>query len=80
MVGKMIRQIKQWYYHRQIKKLIRQANEMAKLTGYRYMIIWWQGQPRLVRKKELKNLIARHYFRKGTTIQDIERRAIYVTI
>lgn len=43
------------------------------------MVLMVAGVPKVYSKQELKSLIQRHTFKKGTTIQDLERRAIIVT-
>lgn len=64
-----------------IKKpiLIKRANKWSKLTGYRYLVIYYEGKLRLAKKKNLKALIAKRRFKKGTTIQMLEKSAVYVT-
>ena len=71
--------IKKTIFNWQKNRLIKKANKKAKLTGYRYIIIGWHGKLILAEKKYLKNLIAKHKFKKGTTIQQLESAAIYVT-
>lgn len=66
-------------YNRKVGKLIKRAEELRRLTGYRYLVIRWRGRIRLVSKKQLKQWIANRTFRKGTRIQDIEKKAIYTT-
>lgn len=76
---KLIKTIKNLIFHYRIKKAIRQANELRNLTGYRYLVIMWKGQLKIVRKQEIKQWIAMRRLRKGTTIREIERKAIYIT-
>lgn len=75
----MIKYIKRKLLERRVVKLIDKANQRQKLTGYKYMVIMWEGKPVIVKKQEIKRMIANGYFRKGTTIQELERNAIYIT-
>ncbi len=64
-----------WKYKRAIKK----AGKLAKLTGLRYFVIYLNGGLKVVPKKAVKELVAKHRFRKGITVADIERRALFIT-
>jgi hypothetical protein len=60
---------------------IRKANQLAAETGYKYIVFRAGGKTVIKPKKLLKSMIAcpGKYFAKGTTIQDIEKRALYIT-
>nr|DAY55554.1 MAG TPA: hypothetical protein [Caudoviricetes sp.] len=77
--GNMIKFIKRvifaWKYKRAVKKAIKLAN----LTGLRYFVVYMNGSLKVAPKKTFKQLIAQKRFRKGTTIQDIERSALFIT-
>ncbi len=45
----------------------------------RYFVIYLNGSLKVVPKKTIKELVARHRFRKGVTVDDIERRALFIT-
>ena len=64
-----------WKYKRAVKK----ANELAGLTGLRYYVVILNGSLKVAPRKAFKELIARRRFRKGTTIQDIEKSALFIT-
>lgn len=66
-------------YNRRVGKLIKKAEGLRRLTGYRYFIIRFRGRIRMLPKKTLKEWIANGTFKKGTTIQDLENKAIYTT-
>lgn len=66
-------------YNRKVGKLIKKAEKLRSLTGYCYFVIRFKGKLRVIPKKQLKSWIKNRTFRKGITIQDIERRAIYTT-
>lgn len=73
-----------WCWHNLIlkpvlKRKIRKANELAALTGYRYMVMQFGTFPRLYRKQHLKEMIRRKRFGKGVTMDVLEQQALYIT-
>lgn len=64
-----------WKYKRAVKKAIKLAN----LTGLKYFVVYMNGSLKVAPKKTFKQLIAQKRFRKGTTIQDIEKSALFIT-
>ena len=64
-----------WKYKRAVKKAIK----LAKLTGLRYLVVYMNGRLKVAPKKTFKELIANKRFRKGTTIHDIEKSALFIT-
>ena len=60
---------------------IRKANRLHAETGYKYIVFRAAGKTVIKPKKLLKGMLAWpvKYFAKGTTIQDIEKRALYIT-
>ena len=55
------------------------ANKLSKLLGMKYYVIYMNGSLKVVPKRTIRELVAKHRFRKGVKVADIERRAIYVT-
>lgn len=64
-----------WKYKRAVKKAVTLANQ----TGLRYFVVYMNGGLKVAPKKTFKQLIAQRRFRKGTTIQDIEKSALFIT-
>ena len=64
-----------WKY----KRAVKEAVTLADATGLKYYVVYMNGEPKAVPKKTVKELIAKHRFKKGTTIQDIEKRALFIT-
>ena len=64
-----------WKYRRAVKRAIK----LSKLYGMKFYVIYLNGRLKVVPKKTIKELVARHRFRKGITVQDIEKRALFVT-
>lgn len=75
----MIRLIKRLIFAWKYKRAIKKADRLAKLTGLRYFVIYLNGGLKVVPKKAIKELVAKHRFRKGVTVADIERRALFIT-
>jgi hypothetical protein len=76
----MIQILKDFLWGWRYKKAVRKANELAQLTGTKYYVIYFNGRLKVCPKRNLKELIRRKKFKKGVRIQDIERRALYVTL
>lgn len=75
----MIKMIKEIILNYRIKRAVKMARELSLASKRKYMVLMVAGVPKVYSKQELKSLIQRHIFKKGTTIQDLERRAIIVT-
>jgi hypothetical protein len=73
------RMINRLLFGRRLEKQIKLANKWHKLDGYAYMVVMWQGKPRVFRKQKLKDMIKSKKFVKGTTIQKIEQKSLYKT-
>lgn len=58
---------------------VRKAVRLNRADGRRYMVLNIQGRPRLIAQQNVRTLIRRHVFRKGITIADIRRRALFIT-
>jgi len=73
---KIIRRIIfQWQKYIAIKTAIR-AHEA---DGRKYLVIILEGKPTVVSKGELRKLKAKGAFKKGVTLQDFEKRALFVS-
>lgn len=63
------------------KRAVRKADKLAEKTGHRYLVLVSNGKPYVVDKRGLKGLLKKGgIFKAGTTIQDIEKMAVYRTI
>lgn len=59
---------------------VRRANRLARRYGVKYMVIYINGSVKVIPRRTVRELIAKRRFRKGITMADIERRAIYETL
>lgn len=76
---KMFQTIRKLIWGSRFRRKVKEANQLAELFRMRYFVIMMNGSLKVVPKKTLKELIARGRFKRGTTIQDIEKRALYIT-
>lgn len=60
------------------KRAIRKANKLSRLFGMKYLVISLNGGLKVVPKQTIRELVARHRFRKGVTVADIEKRALHI--
>lgn len=76
---KLFKKIRQLIFAVRFKRAVRQANALSKTFRVRYYVLSFRGKLKIVPKSAIKELIARKRFRRGTTIQDIEKIALYIT-
>ena len=75
MVKNIIRAIFAWRY----KRAVKEEKELAALFGIRYYVLNIDGSLKVVPKRNIKELIKQKKFRKGISVEDIERLALFVT-
>lgn len=71
--------IKRLIFSFRYKRAVKQAIRLHNASGMKYYVIYINGSVKVVSKRAIKQLIATHRFRKGVTIQDIERNALFIT-
>lgn len=76
MIGKIKQRIFAWRY----KRAVKEAKYLAGLFGMKYYVINFNGSLKVVPKKNIKELIRQKKFRKGVTLEDIEKMALFVTV
>jgi hypothetical protein len=73
---KIIRRIIfQWRKYISIKASIRAHDA----DGRKYLVIILEGKPTMVAKGELRKWMKRGVFKNGVTLQDFEKRALFVS-
>ncbi len=75
----MIQVIKDIIWGWRCKRAVRKADKLSKLFGMKYLVVYMNGSLKVVPKRTIRELMAKHRFRKGVKMADIERRAIYIT-
>lgn len=63
-----------------VKRALSLAQKLSETNKRKYLVLMVAGVPKVYSKQELKMLIRRRKFVNGTTIQDLEKKAIAVTI
>ena len=79
MHGNMIKWIKQLIFAYRYKRAVRQAQQLSKLFGKKYYVIYLGGSLKVVPKRTIRELVRARRFRKGVKVADIEKRALYIT-
>jgi len=74
----MLKRIGKFIFNYQLTRKIAYANKLKQLTGYKYLVFYTGRSFKIIAKKSLKQLLNTTSF-KGLNIQDLERRALYVT-
>lgn len=75
----VIRKIQKILFTRRLKKAKKEALDRQAQTGRKQYVIVLRGCPRVISKQQMQILIRRRRFKKGITIQDIEKKALFVT-
>lgn len=75
----MIRLIKDLIFAWRYKRAVKKADKLSRLFGMKYLVIFLNGGLKVVPKQTVRELVRKHRFRKGVTVADIEKRALYVT-
>lgn len=71
--------IKQLIWARKYRRAIRKADTLAAAYKMKYFVVMMGGKLKVVPKQNFKRLIREGRFKRGTSIADIESRALYVT-
>lgn len=71
--------IKDFILNYRIRRAVKLADELSKASRRKYIVLLVAGVPKVYSKQDLKQIIAQRKFRKGTTIQDLEKKAILIT-
>ncbi len=75
----MFNTIKKYFLAWRYKRAVRKAKELASIFGMKYYVISINGTLKVVPKQTIKELVKRKRFRKGVTVDDIEKHALFVT-
>ena len=75
----MTQLIKDIILNYRITRAIKLAKELSQASKRKYIVLLVAGVPKVYAKQDLKKMIAQRKFRKGVTIQDLEKRAILIT-
>lgn len=76
----MVNFIRRIIFKYRFRKAVKDADYNQHLTHRKHMVIVVAGKLQVISKQDVRKLIKQKIFRPGTTIQDIEQRALYVTL
>lgn len=75
----MIRLFRDLIFAWRYKRAVKEAILLSQGSGLKYYVLYMSGGFKVVPKQTIKTLVKRHRFKKGTKVEDIERRALFVT-
>ena len=76
----MFRLIKDLIFGFRFKRAVKKADSFHHITHRKYMVLVVNKKLMVVSKHEIRLLVANGTIRKGTTVQDIEKKALYITM
>ena len=76
----MLKLIKDIIFGFRFKRAVKKADRLHHITHRKYMVLVINRKLEVLSKKEIKKFVSNGIFRKGTTIQDIEQKALYITL
>lgn len=76
----MFQLIKDLIFGLRFKRAVKKADRFHHITHRKYMVLVINKRLEVLSKQEIKKFVANGIFRKGTTVADIERKALYVTL
>ncbi|MFR9574286.1 MAG: hypothetical protein SNG79_01340 [Rikenellaceae bacterium] len=79
MIGYIIRKFKQRELTKQIRKAVEMATLLSNADHRKRLVLMVAGLPKVYTKQELKRLLLTNTFKRGTTIQGLEKMAITIT-
>lgn len=74
----MLKLIKDCIWAGRYKRKVREARKLAELFNMTYLVFMLNGKIKVAPKKVIRDLIRQKRFKGGTTIQDIEKKALYI--
>jgi hypothetical protein len=74
----MLQLIKDCIWAWRYKSKVREARKLALLFNMTFFVFMMNGKLKVAPKRVLKDLVRRGRFKRGTTIQDIEKTALFI--
>ncbi len=75
----MLAKIKHYIFAWKYRRAVHEAKKLAGIFGMKYYVISLNGDLKVVPKQTIKELVHRKRFRKGVTVDDIEKKALFIT-
>ena len=79
-IENMIQLIKDLIFGFRFKQAVKKADRFHHITHRKYMVLVVNKRLTVLSKKEVRQFVANGIFRKGTTVADIEKKALYTTL
>lgn len=76
----MLQLIKDIIFAFRFKRAAMKADRFHHITHRKYMVLVINKRLEVLSKREIKKFVAKGIFRKGTTVSDIENKALYTTL
>ena len=76
----MVELIKDLIFGFRFKRAVKKADRLHHITHRKYMVLVINRKLEVISKQEVKKFLSNGIFRKGTTIRDIEQKALYTTL
>lgn len=76
----MLQLIKDLIFAFRFKRAVKKADRFHHITHRKYMVLVINKRLEVLSKQEIRKFLSNGIFRKGTTISDIERKALYTTL
>lgn len=71
--------IKNLLFKYRLKKAVSVAIRQSQQTGRKYYVILFNGKPLPITKQRITHMVRTRKFKKGVTVTDIERQALFIT-
>lgn len=75
----IVKSVRNFILDYRVKRAVRLAKLLSETSRKKYLVLMVGRIPKVYSKQELKAMIKQRKFVKGTTIQDLEKRAIIIT-
>ena len=72
--------IKDLIFGFRFKRAVRKADRFHHITHRKYMVLVINRKLEVLSKQEIRKFVKGGIFQKGTTIADIEQKALYITL
>ncbi len=79
MIKYIIRFIEEKRLTNRIKRAVDLAQALSSVDHRKRLVLIVAGVPKVFTKQELQRLLLTRTFKKGTTIQDLEQKALIIT-
>ena len=76
----MLQLIKQLIFSIRFRQAVKKADRLQHITHRKYMVLVINRKLEVLSKQEIKKFVANGIFRKGITVKDIEKKALYITL